>query len=457
MWTLMKTVVAAALACLAVTVGGIGAQAATESVIYTFPGGTDGFQPSGSFIADARGRLYGVTENGGNGVVGQGNGNGTVFTLFPAGSSATGWGERVLYRFRARNDGSNPVGALAFDATGSLYGVTSAGGKGVVAGGSAGKGVVFRLSPPLLGKVSWTESVLYQFAGGTDGQTPAAGLTIDANGNLFGTTTEGGVGTAPGNGTVFMLSPPAGGQTAWTETVLYRFQGGNDGATPNVELVPDASGALYGVTASGGGKDYGTVFKLAPPATGQTAWTEQVLYRFDGGPGGAYPIGKLAMSSSGDLFGAASGGGSPTCEANGTGALAGCGVVFRLKAPGPGLTNWTHSTLWTFTGYPNDARSPNGVVIGGTGRLFGTSAWGGNSGCSSSIANIGCGAAFELTAPEKGAAGWTYTPLWSFSSADDGWLPSTNLFYLNRKLYGAAVSGVCGSGLCPSIAIRIAP
>jgi uncharacterized repeat protein (TIGR03803 family) len=129
------------------------------------------------------------------------------------------------------------------------------------------------------------EAVLYSFQGGTDGSEPIAGLIFGPDGALYGTTSVGGTS---GPGTVFKLALPAKGLAAWTKTVLYNFKGGNgDGALPFAGVIFDQKGALYGTTESGGTSNFGTVFKLTPPAEGQTQWSETVLYNFKGGSDGA--------------------------------------------------------------------------------------------------------------------------------------------------------------------------
>ena len=125
-----------------------------------------------------------------------------------------------------------------------------------------------------------------------------AGLIADNEGALYGTTTIGGGGA----GTVFKLTPPAKGQTAWTETVLYRFTG-SDGGSPYAGLIADDSSALYGTTIFGGISNSGVVFKLTPPAKGQTAWKETVLYNFKGGSDGSYPTAGLIADEQGALYG----------------------------------------------------------------------------------------------------------------------------------------------------------
>ncbi|MFI5115931.1 MAG: choice-of-anchor tandem repeat GloVer-containing protein, partial [Terriglobales bacterium] len=271
-------------------VTGIGA-AAQEKVLYTFQGGTgDGAFPQAGLIFDTAGNLYGTTSLGGA------YGFGTVFELTPTAGGT--WTEKVLYSFKNDGtDGSNPKAGVIFDAAGNLYGTTSLGGAGVCQG--AGCGTVFELTPAAGG--TWTEKVLHSFGGATDGVIPEAGLIFDAAGNLYGTTGYGG----PYNwGTVFELTPAAGG--TWTENVLYSFQGGADGAGPAAGLVFDAAGNLYGTTEVGGagvcqGNGCGTVFELTPAAGG--TWTENVLYRFQSGADGANPYDALIFDAAGNLYG----------------------------------------------------------------------------------------------------------------------------------------------------------
>jgi uncharacterized repeat protein (TIGR03803 family) len=187
--------------------------------------------------------------------------------------------------------------------------------------------------------------MLHAFHGGTDGANPHAGVISDSNGVLYGTTWRGG-GTgcvsSLGCGTVFKLTPPAAGQTKWTKEILYRFQGGSDGEAPFAGLVLDSKGALYGTTLAGGASfGLGTVFKLKPPVPPATQWTEKVLYRFTGtGNDGDGPQAGLIFDSEGALYGTTTGGGGP----------ANCGTVFKLTPPAAGLTQWTETVLYSFTG-----------------------------------------------------------------------------------------------------------
>ena len=232
-------------------------------MLYSFQGGADGSDPTASLIFDHAGNLYGTTEGGCAPCVG------TAFKLTP--SSGGSWTESVLHIFQGNGDGYAPSAALVFDQSGNLYGTTAYGGNSSCIGGGTlgvpqGCGIVFELSPASGG---WTESVLYSFQGGADGAYPDAGLTFDQKGNLYSTTNSSTVSASGCDcGNVFELSPTSGG--GWTESVLYSFQGGADGASPAAGLVMDASGNLYGTTASGGAGSNGVVFELIPLATAST-------------------------------------------------------------------------------------------------------------------------------------------------------------------------------------------
>jgi hypothetical protein len=160
----------------------------------------------------------------------------------PAAAAAT---ETVLYNFKGGNDGDSPSAGLIADSEGAIYGTTASGGGTSADCGSVGCGTVFKLTPPDPPATKWTKMVIYRFQGGSDGAHPRAGLIFNSNGRLFVTTWEGG--TSLSAGTVFKLEPPAPGQTQWTETVLYRFGSvNNDGLYPLAGLIFDSEGALYG-------------------------------------------------------------------------------------------------------------------------------------------------------------------------------------------------------------------
>jgi uncharacterized repeat protein (TIGR03803 family) len=227
----------------------------TGAVLYSFGGLPDGSNPTAGLIFDAAGNLYGTANYGG--VVGEG----TVFELTPSGGG--NWAETVLYSFCSQSDcvdGSVPAAGLIFDAAGNLYGTA-------IGGGNYQGGTAFELTPTAGG--GWTEEVLHSFGNGTDGFWPHAGLIFDARGNLYGTTRGAfyyectGINHFPNCGTVFELTPTAGGN--WTETLLHRFNNnGTDGFWPYAGLIFGTTGNLYGTTLSGGTYGFGTVFELTP-------------------------------------------------------------------------------------------------------------------------------------------------------------------------------------------------
>ena len=281
-----------------------------EGVLYAFKGGSDGAAPYGALMLDASGNLYGTTVSGG-GCTALRYGCGTVFKLAPDGT------ETVLYAFQGGGDGYFPEGNVVMDQSGNLYGTTGGGGtyNAVCTGGC---GIIFEVQP------NRTEITLYQFQGGSDGAGPNGALIADSTGNLFGTTGAGGGCSVSqyGCGTVFEVTP--GGQ----ESILYAFQGGTDGYEPYAGVVTDGAGNLYGTTLAGGAGCCGTVFEV--PAGGGS---ESVLYSFRGGSDGALPIG-VVRDTKGDLYGSTEtgGGGGKGCKKELFGT--GCGTVFKLTPAG---------------------------------------------------------------------------------------------------------------------------
>jgi uncharacterized repeat protein (TIGR03803 family) len=237
-----------------------GAEAWKLTTLWSFSG-SDGDSPKGPLLADAKGALYGATTIGGSARC-QG-GCGTVFKLTPPAAGRHAWTLTTLWRFSG-SDGAFPFdsvngvapgyGGLVADATGALYGTTTAGGSSECIGGC---GTVFRLTP---GKTGWTLSTLRRFSVGFDGSFPSGPVIIDKNGALYGMTEVGGAGCGC-NGVVFSLTPPAAGATAWTERVLWTFSSGTDGGLPNAGLAADKNGALYGTTNLGGAVDNPTCFE----------------------------------------------------------------------------------------------------------------------------------------------------------------------------------------------------
>jgi uncharacterized repeat protein (TIGR03803 family) len=277
----------------------------TEKVLYKFCSAAacaDGANPYAGLIFDSAGNLFGTTYNGGTSCLGCG----TVFELTHRDDGK--WTEKVLHRFRLdskRHDGVSPgYGSLIFDKAGNLYGTTYYGGRCVEAPGC---GTVFQLTRHA--KDQWTEKVLYRFqANGTDGHNPYYGLVFDAAGNSYGSTFEGGRSSSTskcgeGCGTVFQLTPGTKGR--WAEKVLYSFDG-MDGTGAIDNLILDSKGNVYGNTSIGGTYGRGTVFRLSPVAGGK--WKEQ-LYSFKSGKDGNYPSGGLIFDSAGNLYGTTFAGG----------------------------------------------------------------------------------------------------------------------------------------------------
>ena len=292
-----------------------------EKVIHSF-NTTNGENPQSSLIFDAAGNLYGTTSHGGSSSTTGAcptpvfTGCGTVFELERR--PGMGWVEKVLYNFNF--SGAEPydlIAGLVFDSAGNLYGTT-------VYGGTYGYGTVFKLSPTASG--NWTETTLHNFnRDGTDGAYPGTGgLIFDASGNLYGTTVTGGSGSNP-EGTVFELTPGAGG--LWTETVLHSFQQSHsDGYAPgDSTLIFDASGNLYGTTQLGGSSNKGTVFELS--TTGSGSWTETLLYEFGALPDGDGPLGGVVLDRAGNLYGTTGYGGA---YSNAICGSIHCGTVFEV-------------------------------------------------------------------------------------------------------------------------------
>jgi len=272
----------------------------TETVLYSFSNNSaGGGTPTSGVILDHAGNLYGTLASGGSGSGCGTPGCGVVYQLAP--QAGGGWVERAIHLFTNDGaDGYHPTGALAMDAHGHLYGATNE-------GGTANQGTVYQLSARAGG--GWTESVLHSFSfNGTDGYYPDGGVTVDANGNLYGTTHNGGAfsGLSGGGGTVYELSPAAGG--SWTENLLDSFDISATGPVyPIAGVVIDPSGALYGSTYNGGTYGYGVSFKLQPT---QGGWTQTILHNFqNNGTDGVLPVGNLAIRGSHLLYGVTSGGG----------------------------------------------------------------------------------------------------------------------------------------------------
>lgn len=348
----------------------------TETVLYSFAGGTDGIGPRAGLIRDAKGNLYGTTVNGGA------FGFGTVYEISAAGV------EKILHSFNG-TDGNAPYGSLVLVGS-NLYGTT-------YSGGASSLGTVFDVT------LKGTAKILYSFSG-TDGSNPLAGLVRDPKtGNLYGTTATGGTLNA---GTVFELTPTG------TETVLYSFSPGPGGYLPVAPLVRDPkTGDLYGTTYNGGASNFcsggcGTVFELTPSGT------ETVLYSFSG-PDGNNPQSGLVRDAKGNLYGQTYLGGP-----------SGRGTVFEVTPAGKEII------LHGFTG-----GADGGIPVGGvlardpkTGNLYGTTGLGGAN---------DYGVVYEIT------PSGTETVLYTFTGGSDGGDPFSNVIRdaTTGNLYGAGYGG----------------
>ena len=246
-------------------------------------------------LFDAAGNIYGTTSFN---WPQSGQFGGTVFEV----SRSNGvWSEATLHQFGSAPDGSSPQSGLIRDPNGNLYGTTEEGGTNASCNSGSGCGTVYELSPSGSG---WIEHVLYSFQGQSDGDSPVGGLTMDAAGNLYGTTSQDG---ANGGGTIFELTPSNG---AWSLTTLYSFPqiGGSEGCRgPRSNLLLDNAGNLYGTTCANGAYGYGAVFKLSNT---NGSWSYSSLHDFTNGDDGAYPVGSPVFDRNGNIFGTASNGGA---------------------------------------------------------------------------------------------------------------------------------------------------
>ena len=313
------------------------------TVLYNFAGKKDGGTPLSSVIRDPIGNVYGTTQAGGA------SGNGTVFKLDRKGV------ERAVYSFSGGADGASPEAGLVRDSAGNLFGTTTGGGTGNV-------GTVFEISK------TGQHTVLWSFAGGTDGAVPQGPLVL-LNGKLYGTTAQGGASQL---GTVFQVD-----LTTQTESVLYSFVGGGDGANPHAGLISDGNVTLYGTTSAGGSSNNGTAFQVT------IGGAESVLYSFAGGNDGADPEAGVIVDSKNNLYG--------TTNLGGT---AGAGTVFLLDA------SRKETVLYSFGGGKDGKNPKAGLVMNARGNLYGTTSAGGKG---------GLGTVFKLTTAGKETVLYVFT------------------------------------------------
>jgi uncharacterized repeat protein (TIGR03803 family) len=331
------------------------------------------------------------------------NGTGTVGTADVADIAVTcvAGTETVLHSFGSPSgtDGQNPFDGLIFDREGNLYGTT-------FDGGTNGTGIVYEIT------TSGIETVLYDFgpASGTDGQHPDAGVTFDSAGNLYGMTVYGG---ANGGGTVFKLAPTGSG--AYTESVLHSFGSGTDGERPQAGVTLDSAGNIFGTTSLGGTNGTGTVFEIT------TDGSERVLYDFGptSGTDGQQPYATVILDSAGAIYGTTISGGT-----------AGGGTVYELTPAGDGT--YTESVLHRFGSSAGDGQHPQAqisLILDAAGNLYGTTYVGGTN---------GTGTVFKLTPSGE------ETVLYSFggTSSTDGQDPDAIVTFDSAgNLYGTTTNG----------------
>jgi len=336
--------------------------------------------------------------------------------LTPAASAQAAGKLEVLHAFHGK-DGQSPSAGVIFDAAGNLYGTTEDGGDEISCY-TNGCGTVFQLTPGADGK--WTETVLHAFHN-KDGSVPMAGVIFDAAGNLYGTTSELGYGSA---GNVFQLAPGANGK--WSETVLHSFDL-TDGQYPFAGVIFDPAGNLYGTTLQGGNykgvcsdAGCGVIFELAPGVGDK--WSDTTILAFNARDGD-YPTGGLISDAAGNLYGAAGGG-------PGRGGIYG-GVVFKLTPGADG--KWSETLLHSF-GSLDVLYDPVAVIFDRAGNLYGavSGSWVGK--CSS-----GCGGVFELIPGTDGR--WTEKVRYIFHGSDGDTPGAALILDAAGNLYGTTMYG----------------
>ena len=380
------------------------AHAQQFQVIHDFMNHGDGGNPY-SGLTPFHGKFFGTTA-------------GTVFSLELEGSS---WILNTLFNLPGYpyNGGSWIMAKVVVGPDGALYGTTYEGGvlHGCVNGN--GCGVVFKLQPPATFchgiQCFWKQTVLHTFTGGADGGNPISEVVFDRAGNLYGTTPYGGNTTCTlGCGVVYKMTPSGGG---WTQTVIYNFTGGNDGAYPSSGLIFDQAGNLYGVAD---GRTVGVIYELTPS---DGAWTETVLHNFQPATDGAGPQYSLVADASGNMYGV-------TYD---SGPASG-GTLYEWSPSGGG----TFSVLYSFGLAYGEPSSPSGTpVFDGAGNLYGTTSHGGSR-------FLDFGTVYKLSPSSQG---WIETDLHTFTG-NDGIFPFCSVVLDQQdRLYGTASmgGGCCGT------------
>jgi uncharacterized repeat protein (TIGR03803 family) len=363
--------------------------------------------------------------------------------------------ETIIYSFTDAATGDSPLGKLLIDGSGNLYGSTL--GLGYHSGYEYTGNLDYTLAPPASPGGSWTQTVLYSFPNHKHGYA-IGGMAADPHGNIyeineFNASPAAGACYTSGHlnigcGLIEELKRPTGTGTTWALKKAFGFTDTTatraNGLLPEVGLIADAAGALYGATSQGGagtGGGYGgVVFKLTPPAHGQP-WSEAVLYNFCSQASctdGDLPLaGPPLLGPNGVLYGVTTSGGSTSCNTQ----YQGCGVVFMLTPP-TGGGGWTYSNLYDFAGGTTDGAEPyGGLAMDASGALYGTTYYGGNSTCTQQAAN-GCGVVFKLSPPGGAGGAWTESVIYNFTNGSDGGGPTYGLVSdSSGALYGTTQLG----------------
>jgi uncharacterized repeat protein (TIGR03803 family) len=327
-----------------------------------------------------------------------------AFSLATAAAATT----EVIFSFD-EDEGEYPDSDLETDSAGNIYGTT-------VLGGDFGGGTVFQLSPTQNG---WVHTVLYSFTGGADGGEPYKGVTLDRDGNLYGTAVTGGSGSCEGGcGVAYKLTNSGG---TWTQTVIHAFTGGDDGSGPGARVTVDQAGNVYGMAPTGGAYGLGTIYKMREGQDG--AWVLKVIHTFTGGADGATGSAGRMILRRGHLYGAAT-----------VGGIYGSGVVFELTPTQVG--EWDFRTIYSFRGQPDGSFPYGALLFDASGNVYGTTYYGGAN-------NIG--AVYQLAPRANGE--WRERVLYSFQGGTDGNSPISNLvFDTAGNLYGTTSEGGLGTG-----------